>query len=614
MSESIRYRRWDNVVFKIDFEKNADNDVCTIKLAKREDDCTYETAKDGFSFNDIKFLLDTDSYGKELDYVQLKRKNDSKKYWFSREDFLYRIELECAPQRIPMDAIIISNVNDYMNVIQYYRYIALIARLEALTEAGSSPKTSSSTETDSSTKAGSSKSSNLFQEIQKELANNSSLKKVTYSIITSFNKGALDSAVLKIEEMIKEASGHCEYTKNFSYKQQQILEAIKQSIVLYFRGENFLHYRGVGHIVYPEIPNALRGKNKLYEDQYYRLAKIKHPRELANLSYLDRIAKIQHYGWPSRLLDVTFNPLVALYMACNTIYTTDDPQQKDFGEIIIYFRDELAEKSYDSKSVLIAAALVKLTYQERKALFEFINMHEKYFHYEERNIGIKEDKMQAVLNFCLRIAVARGMETVLSLEEIKQLEVCINDSSISFEDCAHPVDYIYRCIQGQNGRQKIKRHIVGEDQRLRFHCGSQYPSSKEDRYKYVYADELDFNTYKQLFQYVVTAYDKLFVTIRRENMAFQNKIDIFTVLRSYHVRLGMTNDRILAQAGSFIIAGLDDAYINEEMPSSRHDHYARIIVTDKKKIFEELKLLNINDSTMMPDLQHTGEYTKKMFS
>ena len=149
MSESIRYRRWDNVVFKIDFEKNADNDVCTIKLAKREDDCTYETAKDGFSFNDIKFLLDTDSYGKELDYVQLKRKNDSKKSWFSREDFLYRIELECAPQRIPMDAIIISNVNDYMNVIQYYRYIALIARLEALTEAGSSPKTSSSSQTSS---------------------------------------------------------------------------------------------------------------------------------------------------------------------------------------------------------------------------------------------------------------------------------------------------------------------------------------------------------------------------------------------------------------------------------------------------------------------------------
>lgn len=64
------------------------------------------------------------------------------------------------------------------------------------------------------------------------------------------------------------------------------------------------------------------------------------------------LVKMQHYGLPTRLLDVTSNPLVALYFACES----HDEDDED-GEVLAFGYDIEAVKYFDSDTVSVIANL-----------------------------------------------------------------------------------------------------------------------------------------------------------------------------------------------------------------------------------------------------------------
>ena len=110
-----------------------------------------------------------------------------------------------------------------------------------------------------------------------------------------------------------------------------------------------IYFRGHSNYIYELIPSIYRENYINNEHKMFRDTLIRNPEEFSHAkSTFEKLTIMQHYGLPTRLLDVTKNPLVALFFACENMNNEHNP-----SEVIVFNPEEKDIKYYDSDTVCI---------------------------------------------------------------------------------------------------------------------------------------------------------------------------------------------------------------------------------------------------------------------
>lgn len=123
-------------------------------------------------------------------------------------------------------------------------------------------------------------------------------------------------------------------------------------------------FRGEANATWELMPSVLRGLRPDAENSIISELMAEAPAEfIEDRTMFGRLVRAQHYGLPTRLLDVSLNPLVGLFFACS-----DEPQRERDGKVLVLDFRKANIRYPDSDTISLICNLARLTDEERNEL------------------------------------------------------------------------------------------------------------------------------------------------------------------------------------------------------------------------------------------------------
>lgn len=172
----------------------------------------------------------------------------------------------------------------------------------------------------------------------------------------------------EISSAIEEQDGVFYNAKTIELRFVDSIAKFNDAVTKYTKKDERIFYRGHSDANYLLQASIFRKQEwEMNERVMYNQLLIDCPDYFMNLStHLEKLVEMQHYGLPTRLLDITQNPLVALYFACES-------RPDRFGEIVLISAKNDQIKYPQSDTATILSSLPALSYSEQQEYYRYAN-------------------------------------------------------------------------------------------------------------------------------------------------------------------------------------------------------------------------------------------------